>query len=219
MSKAAGMQNVRQRILQIIQERGRATVAELAEALGMAPVSVRHHLDILQGDGLIRVDGVRRRSGAGRPQHVYALTPEATHVFPKNYDGVLHHLLNELKAAWPPEAFEDLLVRLARRMAQEMSPFSDEELPPEVALDAVVAALNEQGYMARWERVDEGYAVFLANCPYAGLLDDHDEFCRLDAYLLREMWPPSADVRVRETIREGAYRCVLIIPVRSKVPV
>ena len=38
---------------------------ELAEQLGMAQVSVRHHLDILVGEDLVESSGVRRRNGAG----------------------------------------------------------------------------------------------------------------------------------------------------------
>ena len=55
------MQTVRKRILELLKEWGEASVSELAEALGIAPVSVRHHLDILQGQGLITVARVRRR--------------------------------------------------------------------------------------------------------------------------------------------------------------
>ena len=54
------MHSVRQSILEILKESGTATVADLAERLEMAPVSVRHHLDILQGDNLIRVGRVER---------------------------------------------------------------------------------------------------------------------------------------------------------------
>ncbi|MEI2697418.1 MAG: ArsR family transcriptional regulator [Microthrixaceae bacterium] len=47
------MQTTRYRILEIMKEQGDVTVAELARQLEMAPVSVRHHLDVLQGENLI----------------------------------------------------------------------------------------------------------------------------------------------------------------------
>ncbi|MBC8449281.1 MAG: ArsR family transcriptional regulator, partial [Chloroflexi bacterium] len=59
------MNDVRQHILNILKERGQATVADLAAALKRAPVSVRHHLDILQKQELIRMAGVQRRSSRG----------------------------------------------------------------------------------------------------------------------------------------------------------
>ena len=72
------MHAVRKHILEILKERNGATVAELADCLEMAPVSVRHHLDILQGDNLICVERLERKGNVGRPQQVYALTADAS---------------------------------------------------------------------------------------------------------------------------------------------
>ncbi len=210
------MQNIRQRILQIIQERGRATVAELADALGMAPVSVRHHLDILQGDGLIRVDGVRRRSGAGRPQHVYSLTPEAYDVFPKNYHHLLHHLLVDLEEGMAPDAFRALVERVAYRMAQDaaLDPTLQAQ-SPEGFLDRVVDFLNDHGYMASWTKEGETYRLRFANCPYVGLVHTHPSLCYLDRVLVRSLLRCDDEVQVEESIREGGHRCVLRLPIRE----
>ena len=74
------MHAVRKHILDILKEREGATVAELADALEMAAVSVRHHLDILQGDNLIKVARVERKGSVGRPQQIYVLTEEAAEI-------------------------------------------------------------------------------------------------------------------------------------------
>ena len=76
------MHAVRKHILELLKERDGATVAELAESLKMAPVSVRHHLDILQGDNLISVDRLERKGNVGRPQQIYALTHCCQRTFP-----------------------------------------------------------------------------------------------------------------------------------------
>ncbi len=209
----AVMQNVRQRILQILQERGQATVADLAEALNMAPVSVRHHLDILQGDGLIRVDGVRRRRGAGRPQHVYALTPEAILVFPKNYEEVLHHLLAVLEEDFPAERVDAFLERVAQRIARE----ARLKGPEDVLLDQVVAFLNERGYMARWEMSEKGAVISLVNCPYAGLIAQHGRLCRMDVCLIFHLLGGKKEPVLESAIRDGARQCQIQVP--TLVPV
>ncbi len=196
------MHAIRQRILQVIRERGRATVAELAEVLGMAPVSVRHHLDILQGDGLIRVDGVRRRSGAGRPQHVYTLTAEASRFFPKNYEEVLHHLLDELKATLSAEDVDALVRRIAHRMTATVSPE-----PAEDRTDLIIRFLSERGYMPHLEEKNNGYVLCVTNCPYADVVTAHEELCRLDAYLVAHLLDLPAPPQWDQTIREGHLRC------------
>ena len=63
------MQATRRRILEILKIDNKATVMDLAEALDMAPVSVRHHLDILQGQDLV-TSQVQHKRTVGRPEPV-----------------------------------------------------------------------------------------------------------------------------------------------------
>jgi predicted ArsR family transcriptional regulator len=66
------MQATRQRILEILKERNTATVEELAKDLGLTPVTIRHHLDILRSEGVSQAPQVKRRDTPGRPQHVWS---------------------------------------------------------------------------------------------------------------------------------------------------
>ena len=47
----------------------------------MAPVSVRHHLDLLQGENLICVERVRRKGQVGRPQQILWLNERCRGAF------------------------------------------------------------------------------------------------------------------------------------------
>ena len=47
------MKSTRDRILQTLLRRPRTTINELAEAVGINPISVRHHLTNLQVEGLV----------------------------------------------------------------------------------------------------------------------------------------------------------------------
>ena len=128
------MQAVRQRIIEIIKAQGSATVAELAENLEMAQVSVRHHLDILIGEDLVFAAGVRRREGAGRPSQVYELTAEAAKFFPQRNTILAADMLDELKTTLPPQELRELLLRLAQKTANQAPKFSTSE-PLEAQLD------------------------------------------------------------------------------------
>ncbi|MDQ1301592.1 MAG: hypothetical protein QG637_1514, partial [Chloroflexota bacterium] len=96
-----------------------ATVAELAGQLGIAQVSVRHHLDILIGEDLVTATGVRRHDGAGRPSQMYALTPQAAKLFPQRHDAIAEGILVEMKAALPPELVRAFFLRMAHKTASE----------------------------------------------------------------------------------------------------
>lgn len=189
------MHAVRKRILNILKEEGGATVAELAKVIEMAPVSVRHHLDILQGDNLIRVDHLKRKGNVGRPQQVYALTSEANALFPNDFASLTANLVRQLKQVLPPAEVEQAFAAIAHQMAQE-APLPDlEQADFETRLDRVTDYLNEHGYLARWERVEgdavngnaPAYLLHKHNCPYAGVSDEHPELCTMDQKLVDEL--------------------------------
>ncbi|QLQ04913.1 MAG: ArsR family transcriptional regulator [Anaerolineae bacterium] len=90
------MQATRHKILEILKTQSQATVSDLAEALQMAPVSVRHHLDVLQSQDLVTTQTVHKRT-VGRPEQVYLLTSEANKHFPNNFQGLSAVVLDELK--------------------------------------------------------------------------------------------------------------------------
>jgi predicted ArsR family transcriptional regulator len=150
---------VRRQILELLKERNQATVAELAEWLGMAPVSVRHHLDILQGDNLICVERLDKRGNVGRPQQVYALTDEATSYFPNNFALLAATLVRQVKQVLPAEQVDAVFRSLAGDLAAEFeeddnapgAPLLDDADALEARVRRVAEFLNARGYLASYE--------------------------------------------------------------------
>ncbi len=188
------MQTVRRRILEILKRRKSATVSELARHLDMAPVSVRYHLDILQGDNLIEISKVRREGNVGRPKQIYTLTHEADHYFPDNFAPVTAGLVNQMKKALAPEQVANAFCALAQEMAQELSLEGVDEHNVEERLGRVSEFLNDRGYLARWEKIMptalDGRASYLLhtfNCPYASVSLEHRELCQMDLELIQSL--------------------------------
>ncbi len=69
---------------------GTRTVNELARPLELSDNAVRAHLTTLERDGLVQQAGSRK--GIRKPNLTYALTPDAGHLFPKEYAVILGHL-------------------------------------------------------------------------------------------------------------------------------
>ena len=66
------MQETRQQIIEILKTRSQATVDDLADALALTTMTVRHHLGILEEQSLVQTEIQRGR--VGRPHYVYRLT-------------------------------------------------------------------------------------------------------------------------------------------------
>ena len=185
------MHAVRQHILEILKETGGATVADLADRLEMAPVSVRHHLDILQGDNLIRVARVERNGSVGRPQQFYALTDGATALFPNNFPTLAAGLVRQMKLMLPAEQVKAAFQSMAHEIAREVEPENLARLAMEDRLEHVAEFLSQRGYLARWEvnhtPGEGGYLLHKHNCPYAGVSGEHRELCMMDQLLIDEL--------------------------------
>ena len=189
------MHLVRKHILDILKERSGATVAELAVCLNMAPVSVRHHLDILQGDNLICIDRLARTGAVGRPQQVYALTSDADQFFPDNFAALASGLLRQLKDMLPPQRFQVALKAMAQEFSAPLETGNGQTPLTEQRLDQIVDFLTERGYLARWEKNEKesrasgssDYILHKCNCPYAGIAAEHHELCIMDQALVDQL--------------------------------
>lgn len=177
------MQATRERILNILKERGQATVKELSETLGLTTVTIRHHLDTLRGKSLVAAPRVRHRKAPGRPQHVYMLTSEASDFFPKRYERLLSLLLEEMASRFSSDEVEDIMTCIGRHMAAQVAFPRGADFEERLAI--TTEYLDGQGYMTRWERQDDGgYLLHIANCPYEGVARRHPEVCTIDLAFL-----------------------------------
>lgn len=180
------MQQTRRHILEILRDRKEATIDEIVDALTgrigkITAVTVRHHLEILRGDGLVAAPAVRRRSAPGRPQYVYTLTDRAADQFPNNYQGLAAGLLEQMKHQLTPNQIGQIMNGLATSMAQEaMIP----DAPVEVRLDHAVAYLNSQGYAATWSQNGGGLLLHVTNCPYEQMSPCNPDLCKMDKHLI-----------------------------------
>jgi len=114
------LQDTRWGILQHLRERGQASAQELSKALGMSPVSIHYHLNVLQREGLVEPQAVRR--SVGRPHYVYSLRQSARELFPQSYHRLADRLLDELKSRMSEQEISNLFARIAGDIAAEHAP-------------------------------------------------------------------------------------------------
>lgn len=173
------MQKTRQRILEYLKHHGEATVEELSAYLdNLTPVTVRHHLDVMRGEGMVEAPEIRHRLSPGRPKYIYRLADGAQSLFPNNVPALTGHILDEIKARFDEQQINVIFEGVADRMARTLPPAPATETFQQ-RLDRVVVHLSEHGYMASWEPHPQGAVLTTQNCPY-NLAEDHPEMCLLD---------------------------------------
>jgi DeoR family suf operon transcriptional repressor len=171
----------RETILRSLRTKGQCTVKELAEVVGISPVSVRHHLAQLLAEGLIEAKEVRH--GVGRPHHAYSLTEDAIELFPTRYFQLTNRLLDEIKYEMSPERVKNMFGRMASTIAEEFAE-SYEHLTIEQRLPKLVSMLSSEGFDAQYELQDDQIIIRLLSCPYLDLVEYHPEINFIDQELI-----------------------------------
>ncbi|MBN2386095.1 MAG: winged helix-turn-helix transcriptional regulator [Anaerolineales bacterium] len=205
------MKSTRERILQTLLKHPGATINDLAEAVGINPISVRHHLTNLQVEGLVAAE--EERHGVGRPRLIYRLTEHGMERFPTRYLRLTSRLLNQLKSTMPEPMVSKLFTEMAASLADD---FTDQlqGLSMEERLEMTKTLLTEEGFNVEWERFDGGYRIHEITCPYLQIGQSHPEVCSVDQTLISKMLAVPAE-KV-QCILAGDSKCTYVIQVEEK---
>jgi DeoR family suf operon transcriptional repressor len=207
------MKSTRDKILQTLLRKPHSTINDLAEAVGINPISVRHHLTNLQMEGL--VEGEEERHGVGRPRLVYILTNEGMERFPTRYMQLTTRLLTQMKETMPGPVVAELFNQIAEDLAGEYA--NDmKDLTMEERLDFVKEMLAQEGFTVEWEKKGSEYQIHEISCPYYQIGIAHPEVCTVDQTLISKMLALPAN-KV-QCILDGAAHCTYVVqPVEERV--
>jgi len=200
------IKSTRDRVMQTLLTRDQCTINELAEAVDINPISVRHHITKLEADGL--VDSNEERHGVGRPRRLYYLTERGREQFPKRYVKLTLRLLEQLKESMPEYMVNELFSQMALDLAEDHKNELD-GLNVEEKLDLVQDLLNQEGFTANWERKGGTYQIHEASCPYIHIGQDHPEVCSVDQTLISTILEvPAKKIKCKLS---GDSHCTFII--------
>jgi DeoR family transcriptional regulator, suf operon transcriptional repressor len=203
------MQSTRERVLQTLLKNQRCTINELANAVDINPISVRHHIAKLQSESL--VDSIEERHGVGRPRRLYFLTDEGLEQFPTRYIQMSNRLLFQIKRQLSDDDVRRLFSQMAESLVQEEAENHDfTQLPLEDRLKIVSRILINEGFTVEWEKVGDEYHLRETNCPYLQVGQHHPEVCAMDQTLISTVLAVPAE-KVR-CILDGDAFCTYVIP-------
>lgn len=200
------MKSTRDKILRTLLSKPRSTINDLAEAVGINPISVRHHLTNLQMEGL--VEGQEERHGVGRPRLVYVLTDDGMEHFPTRYLRLTTRLLSQMKESMPAPVVSKLFGQIAEDLAKEYD--SDMQgLSMEERLEFVKEMLAQEGFTMEWEKKGSDYQIHEISCPYYQIGMSHPEVCTVDQILISKMLALPAN-KV-QCILDGGAHCTYVV--------
>ena len=199
--------STRQRVLYTLLARQRCTINELAEVVEINPISVRHHINRLEADGLVTSE--EERHHVGRPYRVYYLTEKGRERFPSRYIRLTMLLLEQLKETLP----QPMVAKLFTQMATDLAAAYQNELDGlslEERLNLVTHLLRSEGFTVEWERQGDVYQIRESNCPYYHIGQNHPEVCSVDQTLISTLL--SIPAQKIKCMLQGDANCTYVIP-------
>jgi len=200
------MKSTRDRILQTLLRKPRTTINELAVAVGINPISVRHHLTNLQVEGLVGTE--EERHGVGRPRLVYYLTETGMERFPTRYLRLTTRLLAQMKESMPAPVVSKLFAEMAEGLADEYAS-QMKGLDMEDRLNLAKTLLTEEGFDIQWEKSGGQYRIHEITCPYLQIGQNHPEVCTVDQTLISKMLAVPAE-KV-QCVLQGDAQCTYVV--------
>jgi predicted ArsR family transcriptional regulator len=208
------MQTSKEQILTHLKRAGSATVDGLANALGLARMTVRQHLTALERDGLVASREERQRTG--RPHLVSTLSDSGEEFFPKRYDRLAGLVLqevalldaDEIAGLTAQEKKQVLLSKMAERVFKENeSVVQGKTLAERVA--AATRILQDEGGFAEWKGEDKSFEIINYNCVYRRVAGSHGDLCQFDMSLISRLL--GEEVRCDQFMSQGAENCRFIV--------
>ena len=206
------MKSTRDRVMQTLLRQPRTTINELAVAVGINPISVRHHLTNLQVEGLVTAE--EERHGVGRPRLVYFLTETGLERFPTRYLRLTTRLLSQMKETMPEpvvnKLFSEMADGLAQEYAEQMTGMNMED-----RLELAKSLLTEEGFTVEWEKDGGQYRIHEITCPYLQIGQNHPEVCTVDQTLISRML--AVPVEKVQCVLSGDAHCTYVVQGEAKI--
>jgi len=192
----------RGKIVAALRGRPGASADDLAREFGLSTNAIRQQFVLLERDGLVRGDSVRR--GKTKPTVEYRLTPAAEKYFPQHYDRMLNAVLREVRASGGDSAVQAIFTSMSRRQAQRLNARIGER-PVSDRVAALTTLLKRSGVAAEAQESETGLIIREHNCPYARTVGEHPEICSVIHSVMKDVVAP--DVEQTASLATGGTEC------------
>ncbi len=200
------MKSTRERILQTLLDSPHSTINDLAKAVSINSISVRHHLTSLLVEGLVQ--GEEERHGVGRPRMIYSLSQKGMERFPTRYFELTSRLLDQMKETLPASVINKFFTNMAEDLVKDFQK-NTENFSVEQKLNYIKGLLQKQGFSVAWEKKDSNYFIYENGCPYFHVSQSHPEICSVDHTLISRVM--NIPVEKVSCVLSGDSSCVYCI--------
>ena len=202
-----------ERAISILKIRGPQTVKVLSDKMEITVEGARFHLLKLEKEGLVKSESVAE--GRGRPKQVWSLTGKGHDRFPDAHADLTANLINMMRDTIGQNAVDDVINAHENRTLSRYTAEMKETDTLEDRVSKLAEIRSREGYMAEYQKDEEGYLLVENHCPICTAAKTCQGFCRAELNIFREVLGDETTVERVEHIIRGARRCAYRIKERS----
>jgi predicted ArsR family transcriptional regulator len=204
------MKSTREKILRTLLSSPDSTINELAEAVGINGISIRHHLTSLEADDL--VVSSEERHGVGRPRLIYSLTDKGVEKFPTGYLRLTKRVIGALKDNMTSTEIASLFGSIGTEIAQSFEE-DLENKPLKERLKILKKIMTREGFIIEYKKNQTSYILTSFSCPYHQIIREYPELCNIDYQLIAAVL--STRVEIKTCILNGDEFCSFYVPLEE----
>ena len=194
-----------ERILVFLKMRGPQPSGTLAREFKITNEGARLHLKKLMGDGFVQSEKVTK--GVGRPTELYSISEKGLKRFPDTHAELTVQLLTSIKTILGQEALDKLIDVREQETLLRYEEALKQKNSIEEKLNQLVQIRSEEGYMAEWEKEEDGYVFVENHCPICAAATECQGFCRSELHTFQQALGDKISVERTDHIVKGARRC------------
>lgn len=204
------MKSTREKILRTLLSSPESTINELAEAVGINGISIRHHLTSLEAEDL--VVSSEERHGVGRPRLIYSLTDKGVEKFPTGYLRLTKRVIGALKDNMTSTEIASLFGSIGTEIAQSFEE-DLENKPLKERLKILKKIMTREGFTFEYKKNQRSYTLTSFSCPYHQIIREYPELCNIDYQLIAAVL--STRVEIKTCILNGDEFCSFYVPLEE----
>ncbi|MBC9796268.1 helix-turn-helix transcriptional regulator [Sinomicrobium weinanense] len=193
----------------ILKNQGPKSLKEIAVELGITTEGARFQLMKLSGEGLVKSESISR--GRGRPQQIWSLTEKGHSRFPDMHGHLTVKLIQTIRESLGENALDKVIASAGEDNIKKYSGQMQEAKDLEEKIRILARIREEEGYMAHYEKTDEGYLLLENHCPICEAAKACQNFCSTELRTFQTVLGDEAVVKRVDHILAGARRCAYLI--------
>ncbi len=193
-----------ERALEVLKVKGPLALIPLSQELGITTEGARFNLLKLAAEGLVESSTMVK--GRGRPQQIWSLTKAGHSKFPVLYQEVTVKLIETIRDVFGDEGMTAVLAHSAEDLTAKYAQLMADAKSLEERVKKLAEIRDKEGYMARYEKIEDGFLLIEDHCPVCEAASICQKFCSTELQVFQALL--GTKIKRIEHLFSGGRRCV-----------